>query len=232
MRLKQADRIVDMLEVESKVEVSSFSIIDGSVDDTAIVFTAQQGQQWAMVQLIDKYQGLLKNTARRYASVVTFEEVYQEACVAFLRCIQSYNSTLGVPFSAFAFFHVRGDVRTAMRRLWRYNSHLEVVATRESDDSPNESWDTGSLFDSNQARESMTDETAVADYVIEQMMWCTLLERSGLSPKERVYVVETLSGKKLGEIAATHQVSVETVKTWRKRALRKLRKALAEMERD
>jgi RNA polymerase sigma factor (sigma-70 family) len=115
---------------------------------------------------------------------------------------------------------VRGDVRTAMRRWWTYERRVTRPDVRD-DESPNEVWDAVMADGSVSPRK--------ANPYRDCDTWIDICS-ADLSPRERLSVLAVLEGWSSSEVALAYGVSPETVKTWRKRALRKLRNALREDE--
>jgi len=198
------------MTMDEKMDKQSFRLY-------SLIGLAQAGCEEAKAQLFEMFQGLLHSTARKYARV-SFEDALQEGCLAFLQAISLYDVSRGVPFAGYAAAKVRGDVRTAMRRLWHYEARIEFV--HDSRDPNADRAGTGSRHDSS-GRES---SDGFADVELQ-----LLLIQAKLSPRERLAITVTLRGYSSTEMGHTLGVSPETVKTWKKRALRKLRVALGVM---
>ncbi|WAH41822.1 sigma-70 family RNA polymerase sigma factor [Alicyclobacillus fastidiosus] len=192
-----------------------------------IVMQAQMCDCAACLRLIHQFQGLLCAVARKYQSTCGYEEVYQEACAAFLTAIQSYRPDRG-PFVAYAASKVRGDVRTAMRRLWRVADRWSHIHAFEGEDDER-------AFDRVLAG---SNADAVGTTVFPDATWTTssalneMITRARLSQREGDWLHSFLAGWPPEAMAEAYDVSAETVKTWRKRALSKLRRAAAQMDVD
>jgi len=183
-----------------------------------LVLCAKFGDSEAREQICRDFQPLVEAVARRYYGV-SFEDACQEGYVALLQAIRFFDPLRGVPFAGFARMKVHGDVRSAMRREW---THTERTAhtrmEREGDE----------------GAEGMTPEDKLAlrtwrahpDEQYESIEWRELLTHAGLTRREAYSIQEGAKGRSSTEIAKEMGVSPETVKTWRKRALRKIRKAL------
>ncbi len=181
----------------------------------AVFCAARHGDKEGMTKLFGAYEPLLRATGRRYQSGVGFEEAYQEACVAFLEAVWLWQSDFGVPFPAFAKAKVRGDVRTAMRRIWRYEQRRMLPTVANDGEQPvHELWDGAA---------NGLDFTSDEDT---KLCIRQIIGKAGLSDREKQYVNGFLQGKTPRELAAQAGVSTETVKTWRKRAFQKLRTVL------
>lgn len=188
----------------------------------AMVVQAQSCEGGARLRLVLQFQGLLCAVARKYQSTCGFDEVYQEACVAFLAAIQSYCPDRG-PFVAYAASKVHGDVRTAMRRLWRVEDRRKDVQAFEGED------------DAQAFERVVAGSNAGPVGGRPEAVWTTsaalreMIARAGLSGRESDWVHLFLAGWPPEAMARAYNVSAETVKTWRKRALSKLRKAAGVM---
>ncbi|MBX5437554.1 MAG: hypothetical protein IRZ33_10115 [Alicyclobacillaceae bacterium] len=69
---------------------------------------------------------------------------------------------------------------------------------------------------------------ALQDKGFSEAEWRCVWAQAGLSARERQYVESWLQGVGGAELAALAGVSAESVKTWRKRAFSKIRRALAD----
>lgn len=168
-------------------------------------------------RLLAQYEGLLRSVAARYKSTCGYQEAYQEACSALLTAFQLYNPARG-PFPAYAAAKVRGDVRTAMRRVWRYTARQTFISgSTDEDKSPSERLD-----------ELWASQPDCADQMWE-LRWIhrqelqRIVQKAHLSEREQLWLQAYLCEVTLEALATRMGVSLETVKTWRKRALAKLR---------
>ncbi len=187
-------------------------------DETAaLVFKAQQGEQTAICALLNQYQPLLHATGLRYRSSTGYEDAYQEACAAFLEAIRAWQPAYGVPFPAFVKASVRGTVRTVMRRTWRYEERRSLPQVHAGGVEPvNEVWD---------EQAAGIDEAANSDT---RLFWAQVLVDAHLSQREALYFEEMARGRTPQQLARLMGVSTETVKTWRKRGLAKIRRVLTD----
>lgn len=173
----------------------------------------------ALEVLFQHFRPLVLRTAKQYANL-GLEDAIQEGYLSLLSAFHEYDETIGVPFAGYAAYKVRGDVRTAMRRLWRYDERVSYrsgdVSDRGRDGGPpTDLWD------------EITAESAFAgwdDYDCADIH--LLIDSCGLSPRERQAIFSMLAGETCTLLAAKAGVGTETAKTWRKRALHKLRAAL------
>lgn len=181
-----------------------------------LVSAAQAGCPEAVDALFRMYDGTLRRIAWRYRGV-SFEDALQEARLGLLICIRAYDATRGVDFGAYVWRKVRGDVRSRMRRLWTVAArNVYADAPVDGDESG-----TGSRWDTVAAGAGSGVAFDAADVELELT---SLLDDAKLSPRERFAIEAGLMGYSLAELAQSEGVSVETVKTWRKRAFAKLRR--------
>ncbi|GGJ13708.1 hypothetical protein GCM10010885_23800 [Alicyclobacillus cellulosilyticus] len=199
----------------------------------AMVLAARAGDRAAAEQLFAALQPLVMGAARRYRDVA-LEDARQEAWLALWLAVREFEPANGVPFLAYATAKVRGDVRTAMRRLWRYDDRVVHVSGRGEDAEAEQAEEALSRLAAGRAQadgrmaagaggcgpESL-DPMAAAD-------WRLTVRAAGLSDRERLWLAAAAAGYGPMELAAACGVSAETVRTWRKRTLYKLRAALAE----
>lgn len=206
---------------------SSGSLPDGATHSGSVSMLSQseitallKNRQDAIDVLVHHFTPLVLRTARQYAHV-GFEEAVQEGYVALLAAIAAYDETLGVPFAGYVAIKVRGDVRTAMRRVWRYQERLTHPSHRTDGDASDavaqtEDWD-----------KQLAGQAALAawdDYDSSDMRMAIAAVK--LSARERQAIHSMLLGETSAELAVKTDVGVETAKTWRKRGLHKLRAAL------
>ncbi|GMA50992.1 hypothetical protein GCM10025857_23490 [Alicyclobacillus contaminans] len=176
------------------------------------VRAAQAGDPVAMETLLHRFRPLLCKIARRYVTE-SGEDALQEAYAAFLHALRQYDASTGVPFAGFIRKKVHGAVRTAMRRHWRYRSRTV------SADAPVAPGEDGA-FDLWGTLVGGCPQAEGAENAMFHRLW---LDAAPLSPRERLAIQALLDGVPCDELAVQCGVGTETVKTWRKRALKKLR---------
>lgn len=178
------------------------------------VHQAQHGDTAAADRVLSHFTPLLRNTARKYVGV-SGEDAFQEASLALWNCICGFDGGRGVPFVAYAAAKVRGDVRTAMRRLWTHDGRMAYAAPAgaASAAAGEELWDVAGGGFGHSAEETGYSETE----------WDLCLAQAGLSPRERTAMHSLMEGTPCSALARQYGVSEETAKTWRKRGVRKLR---------
>ncbi len=77
---------------------------------------AQEGDEQAKVILLENNKPLLKSVIRRYAGKnVEYDDLYQIACIGFLKAIQNFSLDYNVRFSTYAVPMIVGEVKRFMR---------------------------------------------------------------------------------------------------------------------
>lgn len=191
-------------------------LVAAAEDERALVAMAQAGLAEAVEALYRIYNSTLRRIAWRYRGV-SFEDALQEARLVFWICVCSYDEHRHVDFGAYVWRKVRGDVRSRMRRLWTL-AQRNVYADATPDDANWSFWD--ALSASHSERDPVGDS--------HERNLRRLLDAAKLSPRERLAIEAGLWGFSMIELAQAEGVSFETVKTWRKRALAKLRRCAEE----
>ena len=172
---------------------------------------AKAGDRRASQELCERFAPLVHASVRRYREhVQEREDLLQVGYEALLRAVREYEPEQGVYFAHFVKLRVRAGVYAAVRRC-------ETRQGREFADQYN----TGTriahlLANAVDARASQSFQSAE---------WNDLFHL--LSARERIAIEWTvLRDFSTKEVADIYGVSKETVKTWRKRALKKLYAAL------
>lgn len=213
-------RVIDVRPVSIQervrlVAVQSELVPENPLEDRIpdAVREAKRGRE-AFKALYNTFEPVMRRIAGKYRGV-SFEDAFQEACLALWNCVLEYDAGRDIPFEPYAITKIRGDVRTAMRRLWRHDDRRYTPSAKQVDEFD------GNVFDSLgfESTEGIT-EYAFVDTVAS-------FESARLSPREQLSIEAFLVGKSNKELAVECGVSHESVKTWRKRALRKLQMVLA-----
>ncbi|MCL6547938.1 MAG: sigma-70 family RNA polymerase sigma factor [Alicyclobacillus sp.] len=203
---------------------------------------AQAGSADDLAEICSTFEPLVRATAAKYRDV-SLEDALQEGWLALIRAVHRYDGSLGVPFPAWAAARVRGDVRTAMRRWWRYEERIVRHRAQGETGGDEDALDWAARqsvgrrgmerpCQSGPSLQLRIPPAPAADayqdpgYRAAEMR--LLLDAAGLSPRERLCVEGLLKGYSCQELARAESVSVESVKTWRKRALRKLERCGAD----
>ncbi|MFV9510225.1 RNA polymerase sigma factor [Tepidibacillus sp. LV47] len=168
-----------------------------------LVNKAQQGDRESLSILLEKYHPLLVTFANKRYIYNSFEDTLQEARLAFILAVKQYDPSYGVFFGHYM-----------KQKIWQ---HLSSLLKKE------QKWQEASLFEGWQGE----GHRILVDHVdLDFTVWKEQLE-SLLSEREKQFLeLHWIQGYTIAEIADRFQVSVNTAKTWKKRAIKKLRTAL------
>lgn len=184
-----------------------------------LVDRARTGDETCLRMLFDMFRPLLRRVASRYARVAGYDEAYQEACAAFLLAIATHNPDVA-PFPAYAARRVHGDTRSAMRRLWQLRDRTAFQREAEEREADvNEAWDEARSNGRHPAERAQDAFRGVDG----RLTLLRLAREAKLSPREGAWLQLELAGLETDEIAQYLGVSAATIRTWRMRALRKMR---------
>jgi RNA polymerase sigma factor (sigma-70 family) len=153
-------------------------------------------------RVLENYEPLLKALIKRYNLQSQYDEMYQVASIALWESYQSFDDTKGV-FPAYAKSYVTGKILNSLSKENRFAERHVTYAP-----------------DSVLWEQRIEDSAAP---ILEGEI--TALYMEGLSPRQRIWVQEgLLLGKKSTDIAKEKHVSADTVRTWKKEALKKMRR--------
>ncbi len=197
------------------------SEVPGKVPGTEeLVRLAQYGDRAALAELCRRYAPLIASTVRRYRGLrPEWEDLTQSAFEAFVRSAQEFDPQTGVFFGHYIKLRVQGAVRTAVRRR-----ELQMKRSRSLEE------DAGPTEPGAHSRQGgamrLYEEDGGMRAAFLRVEWEELL--ATLTVRERAAIEWTvLRGYRTQDLADRTNVGRETVKTWRRRGLRKLRAALA-----
>ncbi|WP_078556042.1 sigma-70 family RNA polymerase sigma factor [Bacillus alkalicellulosilyticus] len=146
-----------------------------------------------------KYEPIIKKQMVVLRIYKNHEDYFQIGLIGLWEAYKRYQPEKG-PFSTFAISTVRGKMLTHLRKEVKYEKYHEL---KEHMSETNGQWD------------SSSDE-----FERECLEGCLV----GLTEREQLWVKEAiLFDKKPADLAHQYNVSVNTVKSWRKSALKKLR---------
>jgi RNA polymerase sigma factor (sigma-70 family) len=135
------------------------------------------------------------------------EIYYQVGLVGLWEAQSRYNPDKGAAFATFAFSIIRGRILSSLTKENQYYTRFQPTEHEEQLDAFDES------------SEIKLEEDILTTYC------------SDLTENQRKWVVgKIIEDKKIKDIALEHGVSMEAVKTWRREALKKLRKTVAGMD--
>ena len=85
-------------------------------DTLALIRLAKAGDQAAKETLLTHNTSLIKSILRRYLGKgVEYDDLYQLACMGFLKAIAGFNETFGVRFSTYAVPMIAGEIKRFLR---------------------------------------------------------------------------------------------------------------------
>ncbi|TCS81252.1 RNA polymerase sigma factor [Tepidibacillus fermentans] len=169
-----------------------------------IVRQAQQGDQNALAILLKKYHPLIVTFANKRYIHNNFEDTLQEARLAFILAVKYYDPSYGVFFGHYI-----------KQRIWQ---HLFSLMKKE------QKWNHVIFFEGWQGE----GHRILVDHIdLEFTIWKEQLA-SLLSEREKqLFELHWIQGYSISEIADRYKISINTVKTWKKRAVKKLAKFLS-----
>ncbi len=148
------------------------------------------------------FEPLIKGQIKKLNLYRQYDEYYQVGVVALWEAYRNFNPQKGT-FAAYALHTVRGHMLMMLRKERRFGDHHILYDDQQT-----------TAFMDQQMSYDLVDSTAssLTPYL------------RHLSKRERLWVIEAIvHDKKLGEIAKEHGVSTNTVSSWRKQAIRKLK---------
>ena len=82
----------------------------------ALIRRAKEGEQEAKEALLSNNTSLLKSVLRRYLGKgVEYDDLYQLACMGFLKAITGFDESFGVRFSTYAVPMIAGEIKRFLR---------------------------------------------------------------------------------------------------------------------
>lgn len=181
--------------------------------NNALLIAAQQGDKAALSLLCEEFTPLIYASVKHYPGrYKEREDLLQEGFVSFIEAVFTFDCTRGVYFAHYAKERVRQGIYSSVRKTETNILHHEGSLP--------EDWE--EFFSEKGHNNTSFDDTL---WMVE---WQDIF--ACLSARERQYVNMALcTGYTVRDIASFCGVSVETVKTWKKRTVKKLRKAIQEM---
>ena len=178
-----------------------------------LITLAQNGDSEALAVLCQTYTPLVEASARRYLGWKTaWDDLMQIGYEQLIIGILTFDDSRGVYLSHFLKRKVQSGIWTAVRSGERVRGRQATGYTLGDDE------------EHPLTIEGLADELAQGE--LTAVEWQELL--APLSPREKLAIEYTvLLDYKDRELAAVYGVSKDTVKTWRKRGLAKLKKAYA-----
>ncbi|MFA8438474.1 sigma-70 family RNA polymerase sigma factor [Pueribacillus sp. YX66] len=150
--------------------------------------------------VFQQYEKMIKNQIKSLNIYKNYDEFYQIGLIALWKAWQNYDDRKG-KFSAYAYVSVRGSMLDQLRKDSQYDERFTV----DSNKLMNQDYESYS--------ETLLDKEMFESYL------------TALTEKQKTWAIEAiLNEKTFAEIASEYGTTVEAVKSWRKGALKKLRK--------
>jgi len=164
-----------------------------------LIGNAQQGDVAAMEAILHRYRPLLLTFARKKYVDNSFEDTYQEAVIAAIKAISDYDPKYGVYFGTFLKNRIWQHLYSILRKQQKHHlSFIPIDPQRIEYEHPQQPF--------------LPDlDTPILLEQLNQL----------LSERERTTLYLSIQGFSPQEIASLLQVSINTVKTYRKRIQKK-----------
>jgi len=176
-----------------------------------LVLQAKQKDSRAAEEIISRLQPLVFSVIRSGSKTIDKEDLYQEACLVILECINNYEPQRGVPFLAY--------VKKAIQyRIWNLNRSVRYEISLDAPGT-----DSVSLSELLRNSDLSTEEKTIVRSETEELNKAL----TTLSPKQRhVICLHYFGEKKLIQIAKERKVHPKGIMRLKKRALIKLKKEI------
>jgi len=128
--------------MQNSIAVKKYYVSYAEMCDEEIVILAQQGEQFAIEFLVDKYKNFVRAKARAYFLIgADREDIIQEGMIGLFKAIRDYNGDKLTSFRAFAELCITRQIITAIKTATRQkhiplNSYVSLnkpVYDEESD---------------------------------------------------------------------------------------------------
>ena len=159
--------------------------------------------------LTEQYRPMIHSIIRRHKIYGCLEEYIQTGLIALWEAAAGFDQQKG-NFPSYAYSLINGRILNKLKEEIRFQSRNVLI----SPDSPY--WDTC---------QSPADQALVKDLLIQYSRF--------LTHNQRVWFLSAfLSDKNAGQIAAEQGVSIAAVKSWRRSALKRIKKCIETEERE
>ena len=210
--------------MSNSVAAQKFYVTYSELNDEEIVELAQQGEQFAVEYLVDKYKNFVRAKARSYFLIgADREDIIQEGMIGLFKAIRDYKVDKLTSFRAFAELCITRQIITAIKTATRQkhiplNSYVSLnkpIYDEESD---------RTLMDIL----STTKITNPEEIVISREEFIFIERKMGeiLSSLEWKVLMAYLEGKSYQEIAVELKRHVKSIDNALQRVKRKLEKYL------
>ncbi|HNW33995.1 MAG TPA: RNA polymerase sporulation sigma factor SigH [Candidatus Ozemobacteraceae bacterium] len=212
----------------SSVAAKEFYVTYAEVPDEETVELAQQGEQFAVEFLVDKYKNFVRAKARSYFLIgADREDIIQEGMIGLFKAIRDYRVDKLTSFRAFAELCITRQIITAIKTATRQkhiplNSYVSLnkpIYDEESD---------RTLMDII----TTTGITNPEEIIISREEFIFIEKKMGeiLSSLEWKVLMSYLEGKSYQEISADLKRHVKSIDNALQRVKRKLEKYLEDRE--
>jgi RNA polymerase sporulation-specific sigma factor len=212
----------------SSVAAKEFYVTYAEVPDEETVELAQQGEQFAVEFLVDKYKNFVRAKARSYFLIgADREDIIQEGMIGLFKAIRDYRVDKLTSFRAFAELCITRQIITAIKTATRQkhiplNSYVSLnkpIYDEESD---------RTLMDII----TTTGITNPEEIIISREEFVFIEKKMGeiLSSLEWKVLMSYLEGKSYQEISADLKRHVKSIDNALQRVKRKLEKYLEDRE--
>lgn len=208
----------------NSIAVKEYCVSYAEMSDEEIVKLAQQGEQFAIEFLVDKYKNFVRAKARAYFLIgADREDIIQEGMIGLFKAIRDYNGDKLTSFRAFAELCITRQIITAIKTATRQkhiplNSYVSLnkpVYDEESD---------RTLMDIITTNKITNPE----EIIISREEFIFIEKKMGeiLSSLEWKVLMAYLEGKSYQEISADLKRHVKSIDNALQRVKRKLEKYL------
>lgn len=151
-------------------------------------------------KIFKQYENMIKKQIKTLHIYKNHDEFFQIGMIALWEAMQRYDQRKG-NFSAYAYVTVRGKMLEQLKKEKRYGERHTAA------------FETAIVQNAYSFSETLLEEEQFQSYL------------APLSKKQKTWAIEAiLNQKTITEIAEEHGATKEAVKSWRKEALKKLRK--------
>jgi DNA-directed RNA polymerase len=151
--------------------------------------------------VLEEEAWLIKSAIKDLHIYKNQEEFYQEGLIGLWEAYERFDPSKGASFRTFAYKTIRGKLLTHLRKAVKNEENMVTFSAA--------------------IEETTIDEKATIPFEVELLSYYC----EGLSNAQRKWVYKAfLENKGPKQIAAEEGVSLETVKTWRRYALQKIRR--------
>jgi len=212
----------------NSIAAKKFYVTYTEMSDEEIVELAQQGEQFAIEFLVDKYKNFVRAKARSYFLIgADREDIIQEGMIGLFKAIRDYNGDKLTSFRAFAELCITRQIITAIKTATRQkhiplNSYVSLnkpVYDEESD---------RTLMDIITTNKITNPE----EIIISREEFVFIEKKMGeiLSSLEWKVLMAYLEGKSYQEIAVELKRHVKSIDNALQRVKRKLEKYLEDRD--